>query len=398
MGNGILPKSPSQEHRAGDDKRRRRLLLVLWLAAAMLLGCLGIFVMSPRWLYDSWVDRIATYGVDPQLARWLGALPALVFLYSIGSGIKAFVFGRRKRALAAVVILALLGLADNRLAQPKADELFNPITTESNYRWYRSEATPEEPAGEIVRVDKWWKVSGTGEPVHEFTTAIAQEYERQQQRKHANQVMVTDSRKLVADESSRFQTRATQTKSPANRVSVVAASVTTTSEIGMETVHPERAATPPQPKEISLVGQQHDVPAGDGRYVAILRSYKRSGSSLYLSVGYVNQTSGDLKLSLFNRNCVLFDDSGSQYTASSANFGGNQSETVIPPGATINALLRYDGLSMDAATARVLRISTDWRQPDRRVSTKSGTVSHAFGFPESTTAEFRDFPISSVQR
>ena len=407
---------PALEHdgtrsAARDARRRRRLVLVVWIAGGMLAIVAGLFLVSPYELYETVVGRLVETGfIDPGLAHFLAPLPAIAFIYAAADLLRALAFGKRSRAFAAAAALALLGLADAALLGHHPEDLINPVTTRGNYRWYRAKPTPDEPEGPIVLVAPWWKMDGLGHPVYDLSPAVADEYAMQQDRARQRQASLSEQRKALDTEATRLVERTKELDAQAAKLakqgqdldslakrtkaaeeaqvgpaSGPAAAVKVPAPISTETGAAARAPAPSDPEEIP-VAQTQSVPIGDGEYALTLRSCRKSGTSVYLYVQYLNRTTEDLDLILDRRESALFDDLGNEYVPTSARFSGDRQEADVPAGLTANAVLRFDDLVTEARIAQVLRIGARWSSNTHRRS--------AISMGQRSLGEFHGVPIS----
>jgi hypothetical protein len=151
---------------------------------------------------------------------------------------------------------------------------------------------------------------------------------------------------------------------------------------------PSDPPAPPEPTEVP-VNRTVMVPIAEGHYSVTLKSYKRVATSLFLYLRYKNDFPELVDLIHEAKENTMFDDVGNQYAASVASFVGalKLSEVDLLHGASINAVLRFDGISPDAKMMTALRLLTWWSSPSHpRSMISTGRRSYA---------DFENIPISA---
>jgi hypothetical protein len=149
-------------------------------------------------------------------------------------------------------------------------------------------------------------------------------------------------------------------------------------------------AQPPQEPTEILVGRTAPAPIAEAYCSITIKSFKRVGTSIYFYLQYKPDLSEIVEFIMDAKANTMSDNLGNQYAGSVASFVGtsNPRQTDIPRGAFANAVLRFDGVSADAAMATALQVTTWWSTPSHpRSMISRGRVSHG---------DFVNIPLVSV--
>jgi hypothetical protein len=405
------------------NTRRASLRWFLFAVVIILFAVVTLRFVSPYLVYRSLVSRLIEDGVPPRLAPFMAPFPALLFMSTIGGLCwAAFISRRIDKALGWAAALAVIGIAEYYFAKPSPEELFNHVTQEPNFGWYR-EIGGDIFSADIVLVPRWWKVNGVGYPVADLTPPVAEEYKIQQKHKRESVAhelaQEVERRKVLSDLQQRQKeedatierlrakeaeidaalgqikareaeldtliqkAKEVQPRPPMQAPPTAAAKASSlrvvtgdiarsTEELPKRGVNSTEALPLQEPNEVP-VGRTVTVPIAEGYYSVTVKSYKRVGTSVYLYLQYKNDLPELVEFIMDAKGNTMSDNVGNQYAASVASFvGGLEArKTDVLRGTFANAVLRFDGVSAEAKAATGLRTLVWWSSPSHPRSTIS---------------------------